>query len=162
MAVTPVSIPGLSTMGVTFSYAVETTAGEKPASFTQLQRCNEIDELSLDVETIDASALEDTVSRYIDGRADTGGDFSVTFNLTNETQALLEAMISASNAAYAAGKSTWFQITVPNLTKSFFIVGRPPQKLPVPAMGQNELLTISISIAVSNYVGLDTAVTPSN
>ena len=162
MAVTPVSIPGLSTMGVIVSYGVETVAGTKPETFTQLQRCNEIDELALDVETIDASALEDAISRYIDGRADTGGDWSLTFNLTNETQALIENMISASNTAYAAGKSTWFQVTVPNLTKSFFIVGRPPQKVPVPSMGQNELLTVAISIAVADYKGLDTTVTPTN
>lgn len=160
MAVTPVSIPGLATLGAIVSYGVETTAGTKPATWTQLQRANEIDELALDTETIDASALEDYVTKTIAGRADTGGSWSITFNLTDETQTQLETMMSTAATALADGKSTWFQVTVPNLTKSFFIVGQPPTKLPVPSMGQNELLTVAISIAVADYKGLDTTVAP--
>ena len=51
-------------------------------------------------------------------------------------------------------------VTVPNLTKSFFVVGQPGTKIPLPAMAQNELLTGSISIAIDEYVGLDTKVAP--
>lgn len=50
---------GLSTLGVKFGYGVETTAGEKPAAFTWLERCNSISGLDLSTENIDASALED-------------------------------------------------------------------------------------------------------
>lgn len=31
---------GISTLGITFGYGTETTAGEKPTTFTQLHRIN--------------------------------------------------------------------------------------------------------------------------
>lgn len=68
------AVPGLSTLGITLSYGVETVAGQKPTTFTVLHRCNDIPEITLETETIDASALEDLQSRYIAGRQDTGGD----------------------------------------------------------------------------------------
>ena len=58
------TIAGLSTLGVKFGYAVESVAGQKPSAFTQLERCNSIAGISLSVEQIVASALEDYVSRY--------------------------------------------------------------------------------------------------
>ena len=77
--------PGISTLGILFGYTAETTAGEKPSAFTLLTRINQIGGVSLDTEQIDASALEDVVSKYVAGRADTGGTFPVTVNITAET-----------------------------------------------------------------------------
>lgn len=156
-----VAISGISTLGVVFSYGVETTAGTKPATFTQLPRCNSISGIELDTETIDSSALEDMQSRYVAGRQDTGGDWTVTFNLTNETIPLIETMMTASAEALAESKRTWFQVSSPNLTKAFFVVGQPGSKLPMPDVGQNELFTGDISISIDEYVGLDTKVTVS-
>lgn len=48
-----VNIPGLSTLGVKFGYAVETTAGTKPTAFTWLERCNTISGIELSTEQID-------------------------------------------------------------------------------------------------------------
>ena len=154
------AVPGLSTLGITLSYGVETTAREKPTTFTVLHRCNDIPEITLETETIDSSALEDLQSRYIAGRQDTGGEWGPTFNLTEEVIKELERMMSASSEALKAGKRTWFQVIVPNLTKAFFVVGQPGSKIPLPAMAQNELLTGAISIAIDEYVGLDTKVEP--
>lgn len=67
-----VQLPGLSTLKVKFAYGVETTAGQKPATFLQLERCNNISGIELPVETIDASALEDEITKYVAGRQDTG------------------------------------------------------------------------------------------
>lgn len=67
-----VQLSGLSTLNVRFAYGVETTAGTKPAAFKWLERCNNISGIELPVETIDSSALEDLVTRYIAGRQDTG------------------------------------------------------------------------------------------
>ena len=153
-----VAISGISTLGVVFSYGVETTAGTRPATFTQLPRCNSISGIELDTETIDSSALEDMQSRYVAGRQDTGGDWTVTFNLTNETIPLIETMMTASANALAESKRTWFQVSSPNLTKAFFVVGQPGSKLPMPDVGQNELFTGDISISIDEYVGLDTKV----
>lgn len=149
-----VAISGISTLGVVFSYGVETTAGTKPATFTQLPRCNSISGIELDTETIDSSALEDMQSRYVAGRQDTGGDWTVTFNLTNETIPLIETMMTASAEALPESKRTWFQVSSPNLTKAFFVVGQPGSKLPMPDIGQNELFTGDISISIDEYVGL--------
>lgn len=153
-------VPGLSTLGVIFSYGVETTSGKKPTTFTILHRCNDIPEITLETETIDASALEDLQSRYIAGRQDTGGEWSPVFNLTEDVITELETMMEAASTGLESGLRTWFQVTVPNLTKSFFVVGQPGSKIPLPAMAQNELLTGSISIAIDEYVGLDTKVEP--
>lgn len=153
-------IPGLSTLGIVFSYGIETTAGTKPATFNVLHRCNDIPEITLDTETIDASALEDLQSRYIAGRQDTGGTWEPVFNLTDAVIEELQDMMEASNTALAGGLRTWFQVTVPNMNKAFFVVGQPGTKIPLPAMAQNELLTGAISIAIDEYVGLDTKVQP--
>lgn len=155
-----VAISGISTLGVVFSYGVETTAGTKPAAFTTLPRCNEISGIELSTETIDASALEDFQSRYIAGRQDTGGDWNVTFNITNETIPLIETMMSDAATALAESKRTWFQVSAPNLNKAFFVVGQPGSKVPMPDVSQNELFTAQISISIDEYVGLDTKVVP--
>ena len=76
---------GISTLGITFGYGVESTAGTKPTTFTKLNRINTIGGIDISNEQIDASALEDMVSRYVQGRGDTGGSFPVTVNATPET-----------------------------------------------------------------------------
>lgn len=154
-----VTISGISTLGVELSYGVETTAGTKPAAFTKLPRCNSIGGIELDTETIDASALEDYQERTIAGRQSTGGEWSVTFNLTDETIPIIETMLSTSATALASSKRTWFQVMIPNLTKSFFVVGQPGTKVPMPEFSQNELLTGDVSITIDEYKGLDTKVT---
>lgn len=71
-------------------------------------------------------------------------------------------MLEAATTALASNKRTWFQVTIPNLTKAFFVVGQPGSKLPMPELSQNELLTGDISITIDEYKGLDTKVTPTN
>ena len=87
--------PGVSTLGVLFGYGVETVAGTKPEKFTLLTRINQIGGISIDVETIDASALEDKVEKTVAGRGSTGGTFTVTVNVTDETLEEWEALIEA-------------------------------------------------------------------
>ena len=156
------TISGISTLGVVFSYGVESTAGTKPATFYILPRCNSISGIELDTETIDSSALEDLQSKYVAGRQDTGGDWTVTFNITNETVTAIETMMSEAATGLAASKNTWFQVSSPNLTKAFFVKGQPGSKIPMPDVSQNELFTGDISIAINEYVGLDTKVTPTD
>ena len=156
------TIAGLSTLGVKFGYAVETVAGQKPLSFTQLERCNSIAGISLSAEQIDASALEDYVSRYVAGRQDTGGTWSVTFNTTPEVVAQLEEMIEAYNEGKAETTPlrTWFEVWAPDNDKAFFVVAQPPQKLPMPEFAQNALQTIEITFTIEEYKGQDTAIQP--
>lgn len=152
------TVMGLSTLGITFGYGVESTAGTKPSSFTQLDRINNIGGISMDVEQIDASALEDTQTKYVAGRADTGGQWTVTVNFTDETASEWETLISAYNTAQASGLNLWFETILPNQSDAFFVVAQPPQQLPMPEIGQNELLTLEINLTVVEYKGWDTKV----
>ena len=152
------TVMGLSTLGITFGYGVEATAGTKPSSFTQLNRINNIGGISMDVEQIDASALEDTQTKYVAGRADTGGTWAVTVNFTDETATEWETLIGAYNTAQASNLNLWFEVILPNQSDAFFVVAQPPQQLPMPEIGQNELLTVEINLTVVEYKGWDTKV----
>ena len=158
-----VSLAGLSTLKVKFGYGVETTANTKPASFKWLERCNNISGIDLPVENIDASALEDEVSKYVAGCQDSGGEWTVTFNFTPEVQAQLEGMISDYNTGKAQSTplQTWFEVWHPTMDKAFYVIAEPPQKLPMPEMGQNELLTLDVTFTIVEYKGLSTAIEPS-
>lgn len=155
-----VQTAGLSTLGVLFGYGVETVAGEKPSTFICLERCNSISGIELPIENIDASALEDYVTRYIAGRQDSGGEWTVTFNYTAEVATQLSTMISAYNTGKASNLKTWFEVYIPNATNGFFVVAQPPQVLPMPEFSQNELLTIDVTFAIEDYKGELTAVAP--
>lgn len=152
------TVMGLSTLGVTFGYGVETTAGTKPASFTQLDRINSIGGISLSTEQIDASALEDYQTKYVAGRQDSGGTWSVTINFTDETATEWDTLISTYNTAKASGLAMWFEVIVPDQTDAFFVVAQPPQLIPMPEIGQNGLLTVEIQLVVVEYKGWDTKV----
>ena len=151
---------GLSTLEVLLGYAVESTANTKPASFIQLERINNIAGIALDVEQIDSSSLEDKTTKYIAGRQDTGGTWTVTINLTDETTDQLETMITAYETAKAAGKRMWFEVYHPDMDNGFFVVAQPPKVLPMPEFGQNSLLTIDLELTIEEYIGQDTAIKP--
>lgn len=132
-----------------------------PTTFQQLTRINAIGGITLETEQIDASALEDYVTRYIAGRQDTGGNFPITINPTDDTIAEWEAVITAYNAK-SSDEYLYLEVWSPYLTKAFFIICQPPQQLPMSEMAQNELQTIEISMTIDQYLGMDTAVEPSS
>lgn len=151
---------GVSTLGIKFGYGAETVKGTKPASFTWLERCNSIGGISLSTEQIDASALEDDISKYVSGRQDTGGTWNVTFNLTDDVITQLETMISAYEGL-SDGKKMWFEVWSPCLTKAFFVVAQPPKHIPMPEESQNALQTVEMAFTIEDYKGMDTAIEPS-
>ncbi len=154
------AVTGVSTIGVKFGYAVETTAGTKPTSFTQLTRINNIAGIELETEQIDSSALEDYITSYIAGRQDTGGTWSITVNLTDDTIAEWTALIAASETAEDSGLSTWFEVWSPYHDKAFYIVAQPPKEIPLPELAQNELETVDMTLTINSYEGMDTAIEP--
>lgn len=149
------ALAGVSTLGITFGYGVETTAGEKPTSFTQLNRINSIGGISIEPETIDASAIEDFVERTIAGRASTGGSFPVGVNFTPETLKEWRTLISAYKTAQEEQKRMWFETIIPGFNEAFFCVAQPPQAIPQPEMGQNELLVVEFPLSIEEYIGMD-------
>ena len=148
---------GISTLGITFGYGTETTAGTKPTSFKQLTRINALGGINIEPEQIDASALEDEITRYVKGRADTGGSFAVTVNFTSDTVTEWKNLITAYKAL-SGGKRMWFETIIPGITNSFFVVAQPPEEIPQPEIGQNELLTVEMNLTIEEYKGLDTSV----
>ncbi len=150
---------GVSTLGIRFSYGVETTAGEKPATFTVLNRINSIGGITIEPETIDASALEDLVERSVSGRGTTGGTFPVGINITDETINEWEDLISTYQGL-TPGLRMWFQISSPYLTNAYFVAGQPPLEIPMPDFGQNELLVAELPITIDEYVGMSAKVEP--
>lgn len=148
---------GISTLGITFGYGTETTAGEKPTTFTQLHRINAIGGITIENEQIDASAVEDLVSRYVRGRGDTGGSFPVTVNFTSETKEEWSSVITAYNALNG-GKRMWFETIIPGFDDAFFVVAEPPTAIPAPEIAQNELLTVEMVLTIEEYKGMETKV----
>lgn len=156
------ALAGLSTLGITFGWGVETTAGTKPATFKTLHRINSIGGITIENEQIDASALEDTVSRYIQGRGDTGGSFPVSVNFTPETLEEWQEVIEAYNTAKESGLRVWFETIVPGFDDAEFVVAQPPTKIPSPEKTQNELLVVEMGLIIEEFVGMDEKVALTN
>lgn len=148
---------GISTLGITFGYGVETTAGEKPTAFKQLTRINAIGGINIEPEQIDASALEDYTTKYVKGRADTGGSFAVTVNFTDDTVKEWEALIKAYKAL-TGGNQMWFETIIPGIDKALFVIAEPPESIPQPEIGQNELLTVEMNLTIVEKKDPDTKV----
>lgn len=148
---------GLSSLNVGLGYGVETTKGTKPTSFTRLTRINSIGGITIEPQTIDASALEDAVTRNIKGRADTGGTWTVTVNLTGDTITEWKTLISAYKAL-SDGKRMWFEVEHPDLSDAFFVVAQPPESIAMPETSQNELWTFEVNLTIEEYKGMDTKV----
>lgn len=148
-----VATAGISSLGVKVGYAVQENGESAPEQFTWLERANAIGGISLETEQIDASALEDYISRYIAGRQDTGGTWTITFNLTDEVIGQLETMIKAYTDI-SDNKKMWFEIWSPYLEKSFMIIAQPPLHIPVPEFSQNELQTVEMTFTIEEYKGM--------
>lgn len=151
MAVTEM---GLSTLGITFGYAVGST---KPSSFTQLERIVSIGEAAVENETIDVSTLEDYTSKFVRGRGTVTDSIPVVVNWTDEVQTQWEALLTAY-AGKTSGQSMWFEIIVPNKTKAAFFKAAPPTALPIPEHTGNASYTATINLVVEELVGWDTKV----
>ena len=153
-------VAGVSTNGTTLSYGIETVAGQKPTTFTLLHRVNSIDEVTVEPEAIDASALEDKQTRNIAGRDTVTEHYVVTVNKTDQTVKEWTDLISKAQTAKAAGKRVWFQEITEGLTNAEFIVASPPARIPKTAKEQNGLLTMQMNCITDELKGEDTAVTP--
>jgi len=141
------AISGLSTLGITV-WQAESADHKKvteAASYTQLTRINEIGEADVSPEAIDSSALEDLITKYVPGRSTVTDSIPITINVTPDTVAEWTAIL---------GKTICVCINVPGLETQWFVVVTVPNVLPMPAMGQNGLLTMAINCTVNEYIGL--------
>lgn len=143
----------LSTIGIKFLYGVETEAGEKPTKFTQIPGCVAIGGISLSMDTIDTTPLEESVRRYAEGLKDTGGAWSLTFNIKNEFKTLWTALQSASETGKAAGLATWAEVLIPGMDDAFFVTFTPGE-IPMPEIGVSSAFQGEISNVINEYKGL--------
>lgn len=149
---------GISTLGVKFGYGVGTLT-QKPTAFTQVERVNSIGGISLSTEQIDASALEDKVSKYVAGRQDTGGTWEVVYNISDEVVTQLNAMIEAYKGLSGDGKM-WFTVWSPYMENAFYVIAQVPETIGMPEVGQNALQTVTMTFTIEEYKGLDAAIEP--
>lgn len=93
------------------------------------------------VETIDVSDLSDTVTQYVPGRQDPGGDLQFSLNHSDEAIVAWNAMKSAADTGLESKKRLWIEYAFPGATYSYFFCCRP-LKLGNGGMEQNAADTI--------------------
>lgn len=137
----------IASAGACIKYAVESTAGTRPTTgFTKIDNIKSIGALDAEPATYDVTDLSDMeFKRYIPGLKDIGGDVPLTANLTQAFLTAWAAMVTASNTAAEAQKSTWFEVEIPKLTQSFYFRG-----VPAP-LGLSEITTDS-AIEINAHV----------
>lgn len=150
---------GFSTLGVTLSYGVETVAGQKPTEFKLLTRINDIPEITVTPEAIDASTLEDKTTKNIAGRDTVTDTLGIVVNKTNETIKEWKDLITEYKAL-TDGKRMWFQEITPGITEAEFFVAQPPSQLPVTAKAQNTLSTMTMTLVIQEMIGSGEKVEP--
>ena len=141
----------LSTAGVTFGYAVESTKGTRPTTgYIIIPDVKEIPEMNPEPETIETTTLAETEFKtYIEGLKDLGGALSFLANYTTELEAAWTALVTAYKTAIAADKSVWFEVKHPKLEKSVFFTGQP-SAMGLPAMAVGNVLETNLYITPTN------------
>jgi hypothetical protein len=152
----------LTTIGIRFGYATETTAGTRPSSFTNVSNPKDTPDMSPQPDTIDATSLNDLeFKRYLMGLKDTGGSVSFTVAMSQQTLNQWNTMCESAKTALAQGKATWFVLYHPSLNKSFFFKGEPA-KLGFPSAGVNAAWDATLYIAPTGGFTWETAVNPTD
>jgi hypothetical protein len=141
----------LSTAGVTFGYAVESTVGTRPTTgYSIIPDVKSIPEMNPEPETLETTDLSQTEYKtYIEGLKDLGGALSFTANFTEELETVWTELVAAYKSAKTEGKSVWFEVKHPELDKSVFFTGQPS------AMGLPE-------ISVGSVLETNLYITPTN
>ena len=141
----------LSTAGVTFGYAVETSKGTRPTTgYINIPDVKEVPEMNPEPETLETTTLAETEFKtYIEGLKDLGGALSFLANYTTDLETVWAALVDAYKTAKTDGKSVWFEVKHPGLTKSVFFTGQP-SAMGLPAMGVNSVLETNLYITPTN------------
>lgn len=118
----------VSTAGMLVKYAVETTAGTRPASgYTVIPGVKAIPELWNEPNMLDSTPLSATKNKtYIEGLGDNGGAIALTVNDEELFRTAWETCVSAF-AGLTGGKQMWFEIAYQDGSNldSFYFPGQP-------------------------------------
>lgn len=141
-----------NTIGVKLKYKCETSAGSFPTgSYTQIPDVKSIPGLDFAPSQLDVTNLEDKYRRYIPGVIDAGNDIAITCNLTADLKTKWAALVSAAASAWASGKSTWFEVAIPNFD-SFYFAGIP-QDQGMPEAGVDSVMESTLHIIPNQIKG---------
>ena len=143
-----------NTIGVKLLYKTETSAGTRPTSgYSQIHDIKNTPSIDINPNKIEVTNLEDEYRRYIDGVKDVGDSFDFTANLTADLKTKWNSCVAAAASAWASGKSTWFEIQIPNFD-SFYFAGIPTQ-LGVNEMGVDAVIESTLHIVPNQIHGWD-------
>lgn len=147
----------VSTAGVLVGYKAESTAGTKPTgAYTLIPNIKATPDLNPEPSNLDVTDLTDTVwKRYIPGLKDPGGSLAFTANNTDGFQAAWTTAIGAYNTAKTTGKTIWFQILIPGLSKAFFFAATPSD-LGLKGMEVDAVAEVDVYVTPTQILGWDT------
>ena len=147
-----------NTIGVKLKYCVETSAGTRPTSgYTEIPDIKSTPAIDINPNKLQVTNLVDRYHRYIDGVKDVGDDFPFTANLTADLKTKWATLVTNAGSAYASGKSTWFEISIPNFD-SFYFAGKPSE-LGVNEMGVDAVIEATLHVIPNQIAGWATAST---
>lgn len=142
----------LSTIGITFGYAVETTAGTRPTTgFTHFNDITSIGEITGEPETIEVTNLLDTWHRYIEGLKDSGESVPIGANFTKAFLTAWTAARTAAVAGKALDKACWWEVGVTGFGK-FYFAGIPAE-VGLPEIGVGEAFAGEVNITINDIAG---------
>lgn len=147
-----------NTIGVKIGYVCETTAGSRPAAgYTNIPDIKTIPGMELNPSKLEVTNLVDKYKRFITGVLDAGDDVALTANLTASLKSVWSTLVSAAASAWASGKSTWFEISIPGFD-SFYFAGIPTD-MGFNEMGVDAVAEASLHIIPNQIAGWATAST---
>lgn len=143
----------LSTLGIKLYYAPESEAGTKPTTgFVNIPGIVSMPELGAEPELINVTPLEETeYTRNVPGLK-TAGNFSMTANINDDFLTTWGTLMTAYQTAQTAGKSLWFVVVHPKLTKAFWFTGEPVS-LPLAEMEVNSAFQTTANVTVNKTEG---------
>ena len=145
-----------NTIGVKVKYAVETSAGSRPATgYIQIPDIKGTPAIDINPNKLQVTNLEDEYHRYIDGVKSVGDSFDFTANLTASLKTTWATLVSNAASAWASGKSTWFEIVIPNFD-SFYFSGIPTE-LGVNEMGVDAVIESTLHVVPNAIAGWATS-----
>lgn len=150
----------LSTAGVLFGYAIETTAGTKPTTFTQIERAMSLPALNPTPDNIDVTPLDATEwKEYINGLKDTGGALAIKFSLNDTFMTTWKAFVEAYDGGKEANKRAWCEFYIPGMKEGFFFTCEPAP-LGFGGAEVSSHLEIEAYVTPTGEIGWATAIKP--
>lgn len=150
----------LSTAGIQFGYAIETTAGEKPDEFINVPNPKSIPDFNPEPSTYDVTSLNDLEwKRYISGLKDVGGALGITFGMSEVFRKMWQKICSDVDAVKEDNKRMWVEFYHPKLSDGFFFTAEPAD-MGWSAADTDSAWDATVNITPTGEIGWDTAIAP--